>query len=132
MTESALYKIDKLLEELSGIDYTNLTPPGAAPQGEGKGVGNSIAQSNQLLAGYKNSVQAKMDDTRQHLTRANDDARAVDPGTGMSALEQTAGTRLAYRVPEAEAKERNSLARLMKAQQDNEDDDSSELLDNIG
>jgi len=83
MTENIEILIEKLIEEayMQRISKNGITPA-SPPMGNGEGVKPPTTQRNQLLSRYGNSVQAKVDDTRQHLTRTNDDAQGVVPGTG--------------------------------------------------
>jgi hypothetical protein len=115
MNESAIYKIDKLLEEYSKRTYENGITPASGPLGDGKGVPHTN-QSNQLLASYKNSVQAKIDDERQDEIADNKAVQNIKPGTEMSALAKTSGHRMAYRPLEAAAKDKNASAHLLNAQ----------------
>jgi hypothetical protein len=109
ITEGAFAQIEQLLEEskrlleelyMKRTSENGITPGSSAPQGDGKAFSGYNPQSNQLLNGYKVAVREKIDDNRQHLTRTNDDAREVDPGTGSK--------HASYNFLNAEARDRGS------------------------
>jgi hypothetical protein len=121
LKENAIAQVEQLLESSKLLleDYmqrkssNGITPGSSGALGSGEGVKSNTTQKNQLLNGYKDSVQAKDANTNQRLARTNNYASNIKPGTGTP--------KASFNFLNAEARNRgseNNAAREARLQQE--------------
>jgi hypothetical protein len=91
LIEQLLQKSNSLIEEFNRTVNVNTVSTGAGGgAGQGKGV-DEPNQSMQLLKGYDRAVNNKIDDSIANSGVKGNQASSIQPGTGMTAREQTIG-----------------------------------------
>ncbi len=99
IVEGTVARIEQLLEEskrliqearTTNVNINSVSTGAGGAAGGGKGIPPNN-QSDKLLSSYKSAVDTKLDNDRARDNNNTNNASQIDPGTGMTAREQTIG-----------------------------------------